>query len=196
MAALLLAGAALWAAGELNASMQWVDQTDRVIGQSRRLLKLTVDMETGERGYLVTGNDVFLQPYREASNVVDSEYQELYQLVADNPQQQSRLKRLHESLSHWRGYAEQMIVLRRTGGAYADLKINLSGKAEIDEIRDQIAGFQSVEEPQGAPRLEPGSDHLHPPRPHGGIGTCDLHVSPHEADRSPLRGIGSSSGGK
>jgi PAS domain S-box-containing protein len=146
MAALMIAGAALWAAYDLNASMKSVDHTDQVIGESRRLLKLTVDMETGERGYLVTGNDAFLQPYDEASKVVDSEYQSLYNMVADNPAQQTRLDRLHESLIHWQSYAAQMIALRRTGGAYADLKINLAGKGEVDEIRDQIAGFQSVEE--------------------------------------------------
>jgi PAS domain S-box-containing protein len=146
MAALMIAGAALWAAYDLNASMKWVDQTDQVIGESRRLLKLTVDMETGERGYLVTGNDAFLQPFRESSKVVDSEYETLYSLVADNPAQQTRLNRLHESLLHWQGYANQMIALRRTGGAYADLKINLTGKGEVDEIREQIAEFQSVEE--------------------------------------------------
>jgi len=39
-----------------------------------------------------------------------------------------------------------MIALRRSEGAYADLKINLAGKGEVDEIRDQIAGFQRVEE--------------------------------------------------
>jgi len=146
IAALILGGAALWAAYELNASMQWVDYTDQVISQSRRLLKLTVDMETGERGYLVTGNEVFLQPYHDASKVIDSEYLTLSRLVADNPSQQARLETLHESLQHWQGYAEQMIALRRSGGAYGDLPINLAGKAEVDAIREEIAGFQAVEE--------------------------------------------------
>jgi PAS domain S-box-containing protein len=146
IAALILAGAALWAAYNLNSSMQRVDRTDQVIGQSGRLLTLLVNMETSERGYLVTGNDVFLQPYREASKEVDSEYQKLYLLIADNPPQQSRLEQLHNNLHHWQGYAEQMIALRRVGGAYSDLSINLAGKGEVDIIREQIAGFQSVEE--------------------------------------------------
>ena len=146
MAAVILAGAALWAAWELNTAVQSVDQSDQVIGQSRRLLKLTVDMESGERGYLVTGNDAFLQPYQAASKVIDSEYQKLYLLVADNPPQQARLKEVHERLSHWQGFAEQMIALRRAGGAYTNLQANLAGKAEVDEIREQITEFQSVEE--------------------------------------------------
>jgi PAS domain S-box-containing protein len=146
IAALILAGAALWAAYNLNASLQWVDHTSQVIGQCQRLLQLTVEMETGERGYLVTGNDVFLRPYLEASKVVDSEYRKLYLLAADNPPQQARLEKLHDNLHHWQGYAERMIALRRAGGAYADLDANLAGKGEVDEIRNQIAGFQSVEE--------------------------------------------------
>jgi PAS domain S-box-containing protein len=146
IAAMVLAGASLWAAYDLYASMQEVDRSDQVIGQSRRLLKLLVDMETGERGYLVTGNDAFLQPYQEATKVVDSEYQKLYLLVDDNPPQQDRLETLHNGIHHWQGYAEQMIALRRAGGEYADLKTNLAGKGEVDQIRDQIAGFQNVEE--------------------------------------------------
>ena len=146
VAALILAGTALWAAFDLYASMQWVDHTDQVIGQSRCLLRLLVDMETGERGYLVTGNDAFLQPYQEASNEIDSEFQGLLHLVADNPAQQARLETLRKSIHHWHGYAEQMIALRSTGGAYTDLTMNLAGKGEVDEIREQIAGFQSVEE--------------------------------------------------
>jgi PAS domain S-box-containing protein len=146
MATLILAGAVLWAAYDLNDTMQLVEHTDRVVGQSRRLLRLVVDMETGERGYLVTGNDTFLQPYQEASKAIDSEYRKLYLLVADNPPQQTLLERLQGNLLHWQSYAEHMIALRRAGGAYSDLSINLVGKGEVDEIRDQLAGFQSVEE--------------------------------------------------
>lgn len=146
IAALVLAGATLWAAYDLSVSMQLVNHTDQVIAQSRRLLKLTVDMETGARGYLVTGNDAFLQPYQDASKVIDSEYQKLYLLVADNPEQQARLEALHSRIHRWHGYAELMIALRRTGGDYADLATNLAGKAEVDQIRDQIAEFQGVEE--------------------------------------------------
>ena len=146
IAALILAGAAFWAASELNGAMLRVDHSDQVIGQSLRFLRLTVDMETGERGYLITGNDRFLQPYQEASKVIDSEYLTLHGLVADNPPQQTRLEKLRVSLNQWRGYAERMIALRRAGGAYTDLQANLAGKGEMDEIRDQIGEFQSVEE--------------------------------------------------
>ena len=52
-----LAGLLLWESFDLNRSLQWVDHTDQVLDQSARLLKLLVDMETGMRGYLVTGDE-------------------------------------------------------------------------------------------------------------------------------------------
>jgi len=146
IATLILAGAALLAAYDLNASMIWVDHTDEVIGQSQRLLKLFVDMETGERGYLITGDEMFLKPYQEASKVLDSEYRKLFLMVKDNPVQQARLGTMHGNLVQWQDYAAHMLALRRAGGAYSDLSINLAGKEEMDEIRNQLVDFQSVEE--------------------------------------------------
>ena len=52
-----LAGLLLWESFDLNKSLQWVDHTDQVLDQSAPLLKLLVDVETGMRGYLATGNE-------------------------------------------------------------------------------------------------------------------------------------------
>ena len=41
----------------------WVQHTQKVIAKSHLLEKLVVDMETGERGFLITGKDVFLEPF-------------------------------------------------------------------------------------------------------------------------------------
>ena len=85
------------------------------------MLKLTVDMETGERGYLVTATKV--SPA--VSGSLEGDRIRIPEVVphgcgslfAADPAQ-----KLHENLHHWQGYAEQMIALRRAGGAYADLE--------------------------------------------------------------------------
>jgi len=87
-----LAGLLLWETFDLNKSLQWVDHTDRVLDQSGRLLKLLVDMESGKRGYIVTGDETFLRPYLDGTKRFDSEFLRLYQLTADSPAQQQRLK--------------------------------------------------------------------------------------------------------
>ena len=141
-----LATVLLFEAYDLHRSMQRVDHTDQVTSSSRRLLKLTVDMETGLRGFLVTGNPVFLQPYEEARQNLEPHYQSLYRLVGDDPNQQARLAAWHESYLQWRRYAERMIELRRTGGAYNDIAANLEGKRRMDAIREEVRDFQDIED--------------------------------------------------
>lgn len=143
---LILAGAALWAAYDLNRSMQSVDRTDQVIGQSQHVFELLTDMENGQRGYLLMGKDVFLQPYQEASKLFDSEYRKLFLMVVHNPPQQTRLEKLYGNFVHWHGYADHMMALRRAGEPYTGLSVNLAGKGEMDGIREQLAEFQSFEE--------------------------------------------------
>ncbi len=48
----------------LLSALKWVEHTETVIGKSNEIGKLTVDMQTGLRGYLITGKDEFLTPYR------------------------------------------------------------------------------------------------------------------------------------
>jgi hypothetical protein len=99
------AGLLLWETFDLNKSLQWVDHTDQVLDQSGHLLKLLVDMESGTRGYIATGDESFLQPYLEGTKDIDPEYQALYGMVADNPPQQQRLKEIHAGYVEWDGYA-------------------------------------------------------------------------------------------
>src|SRR5271156_1305568 len=55
-------------------NLQSVDHAGQVIGASRELVKLTLDMETGLRGFQLTGQPVFLQHYYEASQVIDAKF--------------------------------------------------------------------------------------------------------------------------
>src|SRR5271157_5445131 len=141
-----LAGLLLWETFDLNKSLQWVDHTDRVLDQSGHLLILLIDMESGTRGYIATGDETFLHPYLEGAKRFDSEFQALYPLLEDNPPQQQRLKDFYAGYGDWEGYASRIIALRRAGKADPTLYENLQGKRRMDALREQISEFQSVEE--------------------------------------------------
>ena len=81
----VLAGLLLWETFDLNLSMQRVDHSDRIIEQSGHLLKLLVDMESGTRGYVATGDESFLHSYQEGTKKFDPEFHAVSQMVADNP---------------------------------------------------------------------------------------------------------------
>lgn len=130
----------------LRTSMRWVDHSDQVIGSSRQLLRLAVDAETGVRGYLLTGDDRFLEPYLRAERSIDGKTQELMQLVSDNPEQQERLRRIQSTFSQWEQHASRLLELRRNGDNYVDVGLNLEGKELMDSVRRQRDEFLAREE--------------------------------------------------
>jgi CHASE3 domain sensor protein len=130
----------------LLSSAEWVDHTDHVIANANALLKLFVDGETGMRGYLVTGQPVFLEPYHVEENSVGPAFEGMMELVSDSPAQVERLQGLRTDHAHWQDYARTMIDLRREGGEYQSPLRNGEGKRRMDALRAQIADFIRVEE--------------------------------------------------
>src|ERR1035437_5785906 len=141
-----LAALLLWETFDLNKSLQWVDHTDRILDQSGQLLMLLIDMESGTRGYIATGDETFLHTYIEGAKRSDSEFQALDRLMDDNPPQQKRLKDIHAGYAEWARYANGIIALRRAGKADPTLYENQQGKLRMDALRNQVAEFQRVEE--------------------------------------------------
>jgi PAS domain S-box-containing protein len=136
----------LWETFDLNKSLQLVDHSDRVVEQSGHLLKLLVDMESGTRGYIATGDESFLRSYLEGTKRFDPEFQAVNQMVADNPPQQQRLKDFYAGYREWAGYASGIISLRRAGKADPTLYEDQQGKLRMDALREQISEIQNVEE--------------------------------------------------
>src|SRR5689334_4483636 len=71
-----------------------VAQTNEVKMQLRALLASLIDAETGERGYIITGNDSYLEPYTRGVTATAPEIERVRQLTADNREQQIDLDRV------------------------------------------------------------------------------------------------------
>ncbi len=142
----ILAGTLIWQVDRLTSVMQWVDHTDQVIAQANYTQKLLVDMETGLRGYLVTGNTEFLEPYQQGREAIAPAFDKLKRLISDNPAQVQRLAQLQTNYQQWNGYAQQMIALRKQGGDYQSYAINAPGKQKMDAIRREVTSFIQTEE--------------------------------------------------
>jgi CheY-like chemotaxis protein/signal transduction histidine kinase len=129
----------------LNA-MNWVEHSERVIGNAQELRKLSVDMETGMRGFLLTGDDAFLAPYKLAKPKVRTGIDTLIGLVADDPAQVDRLRNIDAQQKQWSSVADEMIKLRRSGGDYLGMVRSGRGKVEFDEMRAQYQAFVATED--------------------------------------------------
>ncbi|QHJ00707.1 response regulator [Xylophilus rhododendri] len=130
----------------LNA-MSWVEHTDRVIGRGHELSALSADMETGLRGYVLNGDERFLDPYEIARSRFPREIENLQQSVSDNPVQVDRLRRIAALQNSWLEYAAQVVTLRRANGEDWRRQVTSgAGKRFTDEIRREMADFLEMEQ--------------------------------------------------
>lgn len=136
---------------------QWVEHTDRVISEANANFRLVVDLETGMRGYLLSGNTAFLQPYERALPNVEPQLDELKNLVSDSAVQIRRLERIEAVHREWRDYASRVIDARRLGGDFQTPLNDGQGKNRIDSIRRDYTDFIAYEEQMRAERTETAS---------------------------------------
>jgi PAS domain S-box-containing protein len=126
---------------------QWVRHTYQVINELEVLLSTVKDAETGERGYIISGLDSFLDPHQAALAEIDNRIRTLKELTADNPAQQTRIPVLQRKINDRIESLKMGIVLRRSGdteGAYRLIASGI-GKRQMDDLRQFISGMEADE---------------------------------------------------
>ncbi len=128
----------------------WVKHTYKVISDGDQLLSYMVDQETGMRGFAVSGDEEFLDPYKSGSKNFDELVSEMKVTVNDNPTQVGRLQKIEKNALEWREQvADNYIGIRREvkAGEQArdvlhDLLDSGTGKKNMDAFRSLIAGSE------------------------------------------------------
>lgn len=123
-----------------------VEHTYKVIGDGNQLLMYLVDQETGMRGFAVSGDEDFLEPYTKGSRKFNELIIELQNTVNDNPNQVAKLKEIHQLANEWKSeVAEIVIDLRKEikqGENYQkeiqDIIKSGNGKRKMDKLRKLI----------------------------------------------------------
>ncbi|RYF35445.1 MAG: response regulator, partial [Comamonadaceae bacterium] len=124
----------------------WVEHTDQVTRNATEAQRLSVDLESGMRGYLITGEQRFLDPYEAAQSRIGAELSALRARVADNASQVARVDRIAALQSSWNTYAAELIALRRGGQPITDAVTGGRGKALSDSMRAEYASFINTEQ--------------------------------------------------
>lgn len=121
-------------------SDEWVTHTYEVIETLNTLLSEAKDMETGQRGFLITGIDRYLEPFESGLTGVNATLAEVLELTVDNPNQQQRLGRVRPLLDDKISELRETIELRRRLGFEAAQEVVLDdkGKVVMDNIRQLI----------------------------------------------------------
>lgn len=110
--------------------------------------KNVLDMETGQRGFALTGDTAYLEPYTNGLAEWGINYAKLNGLITDNPVQMQNLSTIKEDIEHWIQTAGQPVIdLKRNGQdeAVAAFFHNDAGKLVIDSIRSKSDYFRDNE---------------------------------------------------
>jgi PAS domain S-box-containing protein len=117
-----------------------VAHTHEVLDALEQLISTMKDAETGQRGYLITGERQYLEPYEAGVAAVGDRIRRLERLTADNPEQQARLDGLKQHIAAKLSELKQTVELRRDRDFDAARQIMRTdrGKAEMDAARDAV----------------------------------------------------------
>jgi signal transduction histidine kinase/DNA-binding response OmpR family regulator/CHASE3 domain sensor protein len=115
-------------------SASLVRHTNEVIIKLNDLNTALIDAETGQRGYLLTGNDDFLGPWQRAQGSIGSRLKEVKMLTLDNPEQQASLERLSSLVEKRLDYIRKGIDNKKNNDAVNE-GLLVEGRMIMEEIR-------------------------------------------------------------
>jgi PAS domain S-box-containing protein len=141
------AGLTYWNTRHLIEDDRMVAHSHEVLDALEQLISTLKDAETGQRGYLITDEPRYLDPYNSAVATLRDRIEHLERLTADNPGQRARLGDLERHMAAKLDELKQTLDLRRDRGfdAARRLVVTDRGKAEMDAARDVVKAMDEEE---------------------------------------------------
>jgi PAS domain S-box-containing protein len=128
----------LWQLNSLLSTAQSVAQSDQVIAQAQTVAEQLIDQESGLRGYVITGENDFLEPYQRAQATILPAFDTLTEQISDRPAQLELVAAIRANYDQWRTYAQDIIRLRNVGGDSVAAVRQRVGKNLMDSMRAQM----------------------------------------------------------
>jgi signal transduction histidine kinase len=123
-------------------------QSEDVIATADRLEKVVLDLETGERGFILTHQQPFLQPWRTAGRQLPIEAARLDRMTTGDGAQERRARGISQAaLAYYRTWSLPIVELARRDPAAATAQVSTgAGKRKVDAIRRRFDRFVAVEQ--------------------------------------------------
>ena len=128
-------------------STKWVEHTQQVLDESEKIFSLTQSIANGERGYIITADSEFLQPFINSREKVFLQIGKLKSLTADNPIQQERIDSINMFAQKRVDVSDRIIATINRGdkAAATQIIIGKEGKNLSQKVRDLVTELQTDE---------------------------------------------------
>jgi signal transduction histidine kinase len=122
-------------------------QSGDVLVGANHLEKLVVDLEAGQRGYIITGQDEFLQPWQAARDAIPGQIRQLEGLVANNAAQSAAVRQIGQTITAYLDdYSIPLVNTARTNPPAArTAEATAEGKTRLDALHGEFDRFVATE---------------------------------------------------
>ena len=130
-----------------RSATQWVTHTQQVLLELESVGNSLLNVETRQRGYVLTGAEQYLDPYRESLNSVQQHLRRLDDLTRDNPTRHKQVDFLENQVGERLSEIGQVIMIRHTDGLHAARNQVLThhNRQTMDSIRQNIGRMRDQE---------------------------------------------------
>ncbi|CAN5581264.1 hypothetical protein BH11CYA1_BH11CYA1_25950 [soil metagenome] len=136
-------GLTTWSIAQLRDAQYLVDHTHAVILGCKDLFVLCLDVETGQRGYVATGDQRFLEPLAKSRGLVDESAARLIALTVDDQEENQRMIALRAKCAEKLKFIEEVVELYKTNPKSSiEMVATRDGKLIMDQARQLIAQVQ------------------------------------------------------
>lgn len=134
-------------ANQLVKSVDWVTHTYDVKSDLKDIEKTLVDAETGQRGFVYTNQEIYLEPYYRAVEEINPMFLRIRNKLKDNPEQLARLKKVEQLSRQRMDRLATAMSLKRQGKEQQLRAFALSGEGKnmMDNIRNKVAEMTQAE---------------------------------------------------
>ena len=141
---------------KLIEAAEWRQHTYKVLAQIEETFSSLTDTEVAQRGFLLTGEERYLEPYQPALGKIDKSLQQVRRLTMDNPRQQQRLDTLESLIKKRLAVATEAIEARRASHLEEAVQLFKLGRGKVlmEEINKTISEIRSDEETLLEQRVE------------------------------------------
>ena len=131
----------IWALLQVSERVQ---KSDNIITQGYVTEKLMIDSETGKRGFFLTADPAYLEPYNDANRKIEPLLVALNDMVSDNPAQVTRIAAIKPLWKEWNQNAQTQINDKMRGDT--PTRGAMAGKNLMDAMREQWDEFEQAEQ--------------------------------------------------
>jgi signal transduction histidine kinase len=144
----------VWQIMNLIDAASSVERSDQALAGLNQLEKLHIDLETGVRGYLITGDPEFLEPYRRAIAAVEPLSQSVHDLLL--PEDRPKIEQIKAERTQWLAYVQNLLDIRngKVAGDWRSIIVTGQGKGMMDGMRGH---FKAIIEHEQSVRLQNGT---------------------------------------